>query len=138
MYKKTTLLLARLHKDVNGGILLDIKNKYDLLEYLVDRMDPNTKTFVDENSEIDKLIDGHDYSIYMNELRDEKLIRATMNSTFFVYDQGVQLVAQRKKERSKSFKATKKIKKAISWLPIGAIITGLLVAYLTWRLGWLK
>lgn len=117
---------------------MQIKDKFDLLEYFVDHMDPDTKTYTKENQELYSLVNALDFSQYLQELKVDNCIKVYLGGNFVLYDKAIQIVEQRKKERSKSYFVLKISKKAFKWIlvSVGSILVALITAFLIWKFGW--
>ena len=118
--------------------LEQIKNELDILEFLVDHMDSETNVYTDENRELSSMADSLNMSQYLSVLQQEGYIKVFLGGTFVIYNKGIQVIADRKKQRSTGYFVLKISKKAVKWIftAIGTIIVALITAFLVWKFGW--
>lgn len=69
---------------------MQILNKFDLLKFLIDNMNPDTHEFIDENHILNTFLDGEKQSEYATALRNEGFINVYMGATFEVLPKAIQ------------------------------------------------
>lgn len=116
---------------------MQISDKYDLLQYLVDHMDSNN-SYQDADHVLSKALNPLDLTQFIRELKSEGFIEVYLGADFRIYSKAIHFLAERNVAKSKAT-AIKKAGKSVSkWLAgvISGLIISLLAAYLIWRFGW--
>lgn len=68
-----------------------IKDKYDLLKYLIAFMSSDTRRFNDPKYKLTQMIGPHKLSEYLTDLKDEGLINVYIGNEIEILDAGINL-----------------------------------------------
>ena len=134
MHKKIAVLLCTDDRALRGSGSdgMKIKDKYDLLRFIIKHMDKDKREYTIDAAKISEMVKGEDFAQYLTELKAEGCIEVWLGGHIDIHAKA-DLVLKKQPGRLRS--VASRLNGAVVQIVVGVVVA-LLSAFLIWKLGW--